>query len=652
MAHPGRFRFTLVSLILAAFLAAGCGGGGDDVSRSTHDMLQEELDAALALVMETETARDAARAEVTRLTGELATANTSISSLTTELATANTSVTSLTDDLSDAQADVTRLTNQIGTAADATSLQGMLAAANARVTKLTTDLATANGQVTTLTGQLTVAQSEAASLRRLLTAAQTQVTEERDRADQAVVDAQAEITQQVQQQTQGLEANQRAQKLKEAFSSVTTTTTLSQIGLATEVPTRGSLRVTRGGHSTVTLSGSGIRTSEMRLTSGADGGKTVVYADRELTRPLLAHFGNFRDPDAPQINAAADVTVGGVSVDGAALVTLGTEITNNTGGRATPNTGVSFSHGLRSSLGANDRTFEGAVNNTTWDHDVNTLTDEEPRGVDTNRMLMAEDDSFSGSVHGVSGQFLCRGTGCMITVTGDYNDDGATDENELANVEIASEGGLFFRPGSAGSTVSLCDDAARCTAGTDSEYMVFGYWREDPTSAAADYKVGVFAQAFGGAGVLTSVTATYDGTAAGMYVEQDPNDPVDTHRQGEFTADVSLQVDNGTLSGDIDDFVTTPTGGSAQPRTADRWVVRLRSAAMTGDGFLAGTTAYIDNLSGVKSGTWTDFPVAAHANAADADGMANSTPPAITGTFNTRIVDFVHILGAYGAHKR
>ena len=41
-------------------------------AESTHDMLQEELDAALALLMETETARDTAQAEVTRLTGVLA----------------------------------------------------------------------------------------------------------------------------------------------------------------------------------------------------------------------------------------------------------------------------------------------------------------------------------------------------------------------------------------------------------------------------------------------------------------------------------------------------------------------------------------------------------------------------------------------------
>ena len=30
----------------------------------------------------------------------------------------------------------------------------------------------------------------------------------------------------------------------------------------------------------------------MTLTSGADSGKTVVYTDRELSRPLLEHFGD------------------------------------------------------------------------------------------------------------------------------------------------------------------------------------------------------------------------------------------------------------------------------------------------------------------------------------------------------------------------
>ena len=105
-----------------------------------------------------------------------------------------------------------------------------------------------------------------------------------------------------------------------------------------------------------------------------------------------------------------------------------------------------------------------------------------------------------------------------------------------------------------------------------------------------------------------------------MYVEQDPNNPVDTHRQGEFSADVHLEVSGGTdtISGTIDDFETTPTGGSAAPRTAGRWVVRLlnpdEAGTVTADypGAETGTTALIDNLAGVKSGTWDSSFVPAH----------------------------------------
>ena len=149
----------------------GCGGGGDDVSRGTHDMLQEELDAALALLMETETERDTAEAEATRLTGELSTANASATSLTAQLETANGSVTSLTADLATAQAEVTRLTNQVGSVADPTSLQGLLAAANADVARLTAQLVTASAQVTTLTSQLTSSRAEVTRLQVRLDAA-------------------------------------------------------------------------------------------------------------------------------------------------------------------------------------------------------------------------------------------------------------------------------------------------------------------------------------------------------------------------------------------------------------------------------------------------------------------------------------------------
>ena len=67
--------------------------------------------------------------------------------------------------------------------------------------------------------------------------------------------------------------------------------------------------------------------------------------------------------------------------------------------------------------------------------------------------------------------------------------------------------------------------------GKDDEYMAFGYWREDPTSPAADYKVGVFAESFQCCCwhsfpfwqiSLTTLLSTQRmmGRSVGMYVEQ------------------------------------------------------------------------------------------------------------------------------------
>ena len=128
-------------------------------------------------------------------------------------------------------------------------------------------------------------------------------------------------------QAQTLEANQRAENLKKAFLSVTTTTDLTEIGLSVTAPTQSSLtqsslRLTRGGHGNgngsisriSNRSGSWIRSRTMALTSGADSGKTVVYTDRELGRPLLEHFGQYRDSAVPaQIDA--DQTGGAMLVN-------------------------------------------------------------------------------------------------------------------------------------------------------------------------------------------------------------------------------------------------------------------------------------------------------------------------------------------------
>ena len=105
------------------------------------------------------------------------------------------------------------------------------------------------------------------------------------------------------------EANQRAERLKAAFGASRGERTTTTSPVRVEAIRAGSLRLTHGGYRTATLSGNGLRTATMALTSGGDSGKTVVYTDRELTRPLLEHYGNHRDTstggDRTRFNLAA-----------------------------------------------------------------------------------------------------------------------------------------------------------------------------------------------------------------------------------------------------------------------------------------------------------------------------------------------------------
>ena len=433
-------------------------------------------------------------------------------------------------------------------------------------------------------------------------------------------------------QAQTLEANQRAEKLKAAFPSDTgltaITATDSPVDITVPTKANGSLTLTGGGYGTATLSGSGTRSATMDLTSGTDSGKAVVYTDPELSKPLLEYFGSLRDPnDMTRFELGADTDL--------ALGTVGVIFQTSTQWE------ISVPISLVPKSVDTDPAEDPA--------DPGTL----PSGV--NNDPKTPGDFYAGSLYGLSGRFVCGGENCQVQVKPTYALEAVNNQHALVSVAVTSVipdqngfqsgGTLYFKP-SGSPSLQLYEGGP---VGADAEYMAFGYWREDPTSPAADYKVGVFAQAFRAADSATiptgGVTATYDGTAVGMYVEQDPNDAVDTHRQGEFTADVDLIISNGNpvtgLTGTIDDFVTTPTGGSAAPRTSARWVVRLRDMTDTND-----PTAVIDNLTGVKSGSWEYTPVPAHRNASD------TTPPAVTGTFNTRILDFVHLLGAFGADKR
>ena len=557
------FTIGMAAAAALCFVLAGCGGGGDGVSQSTVDQLQTELDVAKT---------------------ELEATKTELDTTQTELDTTQTDLEEETDAATEADKKRDQQIADLATS----------------IAALTAALAAQEAETTTPADDPEDDQPAAPATTPTTPTTPTPTPQPPTRTTPT---------------TQTPEASQRATNLKKAFPGGGLDADLPDI-TATPPPvkmtnrTKGNLNLDAGSrYRAGTLSGTGLRSTTLALTSGGDPGKIVVYSDRELTRKVLDHFGAGAD------EVSFDATRAGLTA-GTTDVTM----------KPWTVTRPSDVDAAQTATSAGDLTDAGAAK-----------------------------EFIAGSYYGISGRYVCDGADCMITPTGSYSDPDTstvptTDNTErwsLSSLTLATTTGpVRFKPNSDAASISLCGGTAQCPT-VDAEYMVFGYWREDPRSPAAGYRVGVFADAVEIAGNASqdapgsaTVKATYDGTAVGMYVEQDPTNPVDTHRQGEFTADVLLEVARGAafetaLRGTIDDFETKPTGGSAASRTASRWVVTLEA---DGD-------ALISSLAGDRSGKWEKEFVKAHQHATDA------TPPAVTGTFNTRVKDFLHLLGAFGARR-
>ena len=486
----------------------------------------------------------------------------------------------------------------------------------ATITALTTALA---GEGTGATGTTTDTMADATE------ADATDETDAEDDAEDATTPA-TPTTPSV-PTTQSAEASLRAMKLEEGFGVPATITMPFNSGAVTAVPTASSLMLKRSGYRDGTLSGKGLRSATMALTAGGNTGKTVVYTDRELSRSLLDHYGDMK-PSATSMRLDMQDTDWPTSGTGAgAGITFttgdaGTDVKAQTGSRI-------VSHGFSSTKNVEAEGSESG----------NALTTEGTASLTESKSAA----SYGGSIHGVGGTYRCGTENCKVTLTAAYTapdpiPDSATRVTAtLGTVRVGTEidtANVHFSP--TGPAIKLHADGP---VGADGEYMIFGYWHEDPTSAFAPPRVGVFAEAIGTAPTVTALNATYDGdeTAVGLYVEEDQSGPVTAHRQGEFVADVFLKFVAGEVTeGTISDFKATPTGGSSAPKTVERWVVNL----------VEGGTAAIQNLTGTGTGFWGHSFVPAHARALDND------PPAVTGVFNARIVDRLHLLGAFGAEKR
>ena len=626
-------------------------------------------DAEIELI-EVKAARDAALAQVTRLTGELETVKANVTRLTNQIGTAD-DADSLQGMLAAEKAKVATLTAQIGSAqdqasdAEGASLHAQLNAANAEVTRLegelgtATDMADAAGslhaqlaaekdevaRLNTLIGaqadpasaagslyaQLNAANDEVArlkgeigdvttpnSLKARLATAQARVTElegrlrnaddqvsrltqdlatargERDTARQRADDAE-DRAQQAQQQAQGLEANQRAEKLLTVLGTFTPSDPGTEGRVDISVPRKDSLVFKQLGYTARNISASG-NLRGARLTRRQGGTQTsVVYTDIELRRSLIKNY-------APSADATIlDFQLSAVDAD------------HRTNYLADEDAVEITSHGFRSSRRL----------------DTDGSPKEDSAG-DVLDPLTKIGTSFSGRLHGISGTFQCS-TDCTLTAI-------YSTENRLTELDLSTVANVRFKPGSLAATtastamVSLCDAPRSACAPTDADYMAFGYWRSEPADAQGTYQFEAFA--FGPAlGTTAPAAATptapaeYNGTAVGMYVEKNQVGAAVTKKQGEFIADARLAYNGTALTGTIDDFATTPTGGSSAPTTTG-WVVKLNSAR----------TTEFQRLGPDGAGTW------AHQYTTDTS--------AVVGTFESALEDVLHIAGAFGAKRQ
>ena len=254
----------------------------------------------------------------------------------------------------------------------------------------------------------------------------------------------------------------------------------------------------------------------------------------------------------------------------------------------------------------------------------------------------------------VSGRFECGGVpGCEVLLTPTYTDadEDADTPHTLTGIALAvsdKDGDeapgavLYFRP----STASIQLDGSLGATIVDGQYMAFGYWLTEPSASSPDptYTYQVFGHA------VTSetpgaipISASFTGTAVGVYVAQSGTATDLSKRQGEFTAAVNLTARAaGQLSGQIGSFKTTPLGGSTAPTNTDQWLVELAQAAADAVG-----SATIKIPGTTSAGGWRYSLVGNHANT---DSL--NDPSAAVGVFDTRIVDRLHLSGAFGATRQ
>ena len=283
-------------------------------------------------------------------------------------------------------------------------------------------------------------------------------------------------------------------------------------------------------------------------------------------------------------------------------------------------------------------------------------------GDDTVERMLEAESKFSGTFRGVPGSYACGNAECTI-------------EQSVAGGVQVTAGTLTFTPT---KTVNDTQDAhAIAGADPDTDFISFGYWMQDTGSK---YGVSTFSggsMPYGGASLIGTElnalqgTATYEGSATGLYARKDlavvEGKVVGTPAEaGQFSADVELTAHfnnvanpavNGSneisakeafsISGMVDNFQ------SADGKISD-WSLMLNSTSLRqGD-----SDAYTGEFTGMTGagnmqGEWKGalFGESDAGQTADTDDTAATVyPSSVTGEFTGHFEDG-HVIGAFGATR-
>ena len=318
------------------------------------------------------------------------------------------------------------------------------------------------------------------------------------------------------------------------------------------------------------------------------------------TRSTTQHVTVYTDIEGPTAEAMSESNV--------RLATGGSNDTYDNGTRTIGLTGTSYQASLFSAAASNLPSAPSKNNPTQRTFPTGTAV------------------SFSGQLAGAEGDFKCAGgPSCTITATVDGN-------------YTLSSGAWTF--------VHDADEKIRVP---DQNYLYFGYWMLEPSSATGTYE---FASDYGGSNSAVSShvdltgTAKYNGKAAGVYATQDSTAGVVTGAsKGEFTADARLTAAfgdasaAGTIGGSISNF--KDQDGEA----LSGWSVTLDATALpTNTNAFGTTTSATMGGASALTGRW-------RANFFEDSGTADTDKPdAVAGQFDA-LSSGAWIHGAFGANR-